>query len=170
VLLGCGLGGSAALLLAREAWVRAVIALNASASYPAIPEELLALMDHPHVSQQHAGLEFTRGLIGSLAGHGAVEAVLWGVSTEVSRAKKADYGICSGLDLHAGLDAVKCPVLLARGAEDWLVDGEMFRRTAAALTGARALQLAELPGTGHFPMQEQPERLAALINDFLQTI
>jgi len=64
--------------------------------------------------------------------------------------------------LHDRLGAVRAPTLVIAGADDPVRD--RAEEVAAAIPGAR---LALVPGAGHAPHLERPERFHALVFDFL---
>ena len=59
-----------------------------------------------------------------------------------------------------GFDSIVCPVLVAWGDRDAVLPFAQSERFLDALPEAR---LVGLPGLGHLPMWEEPERLAALV-------
>ncbi|MEU4805216.1 alpha/beta hydrolase [Actinosynnema sp. NPDC023587] len=61
--------------------------------------------------------------------------------------------------------AIDAPVLVVSGADDVAARPEDGRALAQALPRAR---FELLDGCGHFPMTEQPDRLAALVRDFFE--
>lgn len=58
------------------------------------------------------------------------------------------------------------PVLIIKGADDFWVP-ESLIRYAAELIGERA-EVAVLPDIGHYPMFEDPEGLAELVDSFVK--
>lgn len=68
-------------------------------------------------------------------------------------------------DLTAGIGAISCPALVVAGAEDGATPVELVRATAGAIPDAR---FEILPGVGHIPSIEEPERLAALMRQFFK--
>ena len=71
------------------------------------------------------------------------------------------------LDTNADTSTVTCPVLVVRGETDYLISPRMAARTAAAYENGR---LAELPGLGHSPQIEDPQRFYALLSEFLEAL
>ncbi|CCH30529.1 alpha/beta fold hydrolase [Actinosynnema sp. NPDC047251] len=63
------------------------------------------------------------------------------------------------------LGAIGAPVLVVSGVDDVAARPEDGRALAKALPRAR---FELLDGCGHFPMIEQPDRLAALVRDFFE--
>jgi pimeloyl-ACP methyl ester carboxylesterase len=64
------------------------------------------------------------------------------------------------------LSAVESPVLVVAGDRDGATGVESAHAVAASFPNAR---LEVLPGVGHFPWVEEPERFRALVADFLET-
>ncbi|MGH7804693.1 MAG: alpha/beta fold hydrolase [Candidatus Binatia bacterium] len=81
---------------------------------------------------------------------------------------KFDPGIIAGeADLEAlwaKLPAIRCPVLLVRGAESPLLGREGAERFLATVRGA---ELAEVPGAGHSVMGDNPEGFLGAVRPFL---
>lgn len=68
--------------------------------------------------------------------------------------------------LRRWLRRLRLPALVAWGASDGIVSPDYGRAYAAEIPGAR-FELIE--AAGHYPHVEQPERLAALVRDFVGT-
>lgn len=69
--------------------------------------------------------------------------------------------------LSVDTQAIICPVLVVRGETDYLISSRMAARTAAAYAQGR---LQKLPGFGHSPQIEDPERFHALLSGFLEAL
>lgn len=69
------------------------------------------------------------------------------------------------VDLRPRLHEIRCPVLLIQGSEDAGVSPKRSRAAADAIPGAR-YELIE--GAGHWSNRQCPERVNALIADFLR--
>jgi pimeloyl-ACP methyl ester carboxylesterase len=65
-----------------------------------------------------------------------------------------------GMDFRAGLASVAVPTTVVLGSRDLLTPPRLGRALAAAIPGAR---LVELPGAGHMLPYEEPDRLAEII-------
>ena len=63
------------------------------------------------------------------------------------------------------LPRIACPVLVVHGDEDLITRPAYNQRVAAAIPGAR---LVEVPRAGHLAYLEQPEAMNAAIRTFLQ--
>jgi pimeloyl-ACP methyl ester carboxylesterase len=66
----------------------------------------------------------------------------------------SDQAGWSGQDIWDDLPAITCPTYLVVGSDDFGVPYERVLATAARIPGARTL---ELPGIGHYPMEEMPD-------------
>ena len=64
------------------------------------------------------------------------------------------------MDFRAGLASVAVPTTVVVGSRDVLTPPRLGRALAAAIPGAR---LVELPGAGHMLPYEEPDRLAEII-------
>jgi pimeloyl-ACP methyl ester carboxylesterase len=70
------------------------------------------------------------------------------------------FGWCSYLWLHT----LRCPTLVVHGSADPLVRPVNGRVLAARISTAR---LALLPGAGHMVLFDEPERIGAMVSEFL---
>lgn len=70
----------------------------------------------------------------------------------------------SSFDVTGKLGGFTKPVLVIRGANDYLITDAMARETAAAFPGSR---LETLEGLGHSPIVEDPARFLALLRPWL---
>lgn len=76
-----------------------------------------------------------------------------------------DLGAWATHDLRGRLGEARCPVRLVAGSEDFWIDLDDVRATAAEIPGAK---VTVLDGIGHYPMEELPdfpERLAAWLHE-----
>lgn len=70
-------------------------------------------------------------------------------------------------DLRGLLPRIDVPTLVVSGASDRVIRPRWSRRTAAAIPGARYV---ELPEVGHTPHEEAPERLVEVLQGFLDRV
>ena len=104
------------------------------------------------------------GSLGPGAAGGAAAAF---VRESLLRQPAAGYAAhCEALASARAADhaAISCPTLLVHGAKDPIAPPAMAARLCEAIAGAR---LETLPGVGHWPMLEAPERAAALLRGHL---
>jgi pimeloyl-ACP methyl ester carboxylesterase len=78
-----------------------------------------------------------------------------------------DYLACDRFDVRERLGAIRTPTLVLTGAEDRLTPLAYGRFLAAAIPGAR---LVEIPGAGHFPQLEQPAAVNRAVREFLAAV
>lgn len=67
-------------------------------------------------------------------------------------------------DLRTQLGAVRVPVMGIYGRRDVIVDPKQYEPLA---TGVKHARIEILPGSGHFPMLDEPERYLDIIKSFL---
>lgn len=67
------------------------------------------------------------------------------------------------IDWRPLFGGIRCPTLVIVGEHDWICGPAWNRVLAAAIPGAR---LVELPGVGHLPQYEVPERFREVIDDW----
>ena len=65
------------------------------------------------------------------------------------------------------LGAIRAPTLVVTSDNDHLIPAELSELIAARIKGA---QLAVMPGAGHIPFMEQPEKAAEIVTDFLKRL
>jgi len=78
----------------------------------------------------------------------------------------ADYVALAREDFRPRLGELRAPTLVVSGAHDVMALPKWGAAAAAAIPGAR---FVELPRCGHMPMHEQPETLAELLRTFAIT-
>ena len=79
-------------------------------------------------------------------------------------------GTCAALrdaDLRPAIGTIGLRTLVVVGEEDGSTPPELVRETAASLPNAR---FEVIPGAAHLPMIEQPERLAALMEQYFTEV
>jgi pimeloyl-ACP methyl ester carboxylesterase len=75
-----------------------------------------------------------------------------------------DYLACDRFDARPRLNAIRTPTLVVAGTEDRLTPVASGRLLAAAIGGARLVEIAD---AGHFPQLEQPAAVNDAIREFL---
>jgi pimeloyl-ACP methyl ester carboxylesterase len=175
VLVGASMGGMVALEAARQQPGRvAAIALLGSSARPDTPdlirlrteairhfeagrvEEVLmaniAFAFHPEVAQR-AGL--VADYVAMVRRAGAQQLI------------RQNRAVMAREDLRPTLPALRCPLLVLCGQADRLTPPEVSQEIAAAVPQAR---LELVAGAGHMLTMEQPERVNALLLDWLQSL
>ncbi|WP_375459700.1 alpha/beta fold hydrolase [uncultured Enterovirga sp.] len=169
IVTGCSLGGNLSLLMAALFdEVRGVVALQGCDHTPSFTETALDIMTHPQVSLMHSNMDFSMSLVGSQSTTEGRDFSEWGVLSIVPLAQQGDlraYGRC---DIRSLMDKVRVPVLLAHGTEDWLASKEMVEAAQGRLVNAPLVCMNSLPGLGHFPHLEDPDRVSEVMLDFFE--
>jgi pimeloyl-ACP methyl ester carboxylesterase len=170
VVMGCSIGGRIVLHLAREHPVRfrALIGLESAAHTE--PYYDLNWLNRPDV---HGGM-VAAGVVSGLIGPNAPEPerweTLWHYMQSGPGVFKGDlyfYTKDGDIREHLGdIDVKRCPLYLLTGEYDYscTTEGtlEVARRTGAPAT--------IMPGLGHFPMSEDPERFIPYLLPVLDRI
>jgi len=79
----------------------------------------------------------------------------------------ADYAACDAFDVLPRLSEIHTPTLVLVGTADQMTPGKYARHLAENIPGA---QLALVEGAGHMVALEAPQKVAALVDDWLQTL
>lgn len=124
-----------------------------------LPERLVRTF----VGQAYRQLAFARPRAIEAA---AVDAFVGHLASQrdVRRSLATGRRLIAELDMPFDLARIRVPVLLVWGDRDRMVSHRGSRHLVAALPG---LEYELLPGCGHCPQLEAPERFAALLEDFV---
>jgi 3-oxoadipate enol-lactonase len=172
-VVGCSMGGYVALSIAARHPARLSALLLCDTRADADGETALAnrqaAIDEIRAHGPDAYLE---GVAVRLCGRSASEAVRAEVqaaalasSTDFRRALPVTLEALRGrADRMALLSSLRLPALVVVGEEDTVAPPEHARQMQRAIPGA---ELATIPGSGHLPMIEQPERFNAAVRTFL---
>ena len=171
VFMGCSIGGHLAADLALDypGFFRACIGLQASAHTPSDEGTLLAL-DFPRI-----GADYPATLMRGLTAPTSPEARRQEVGFIYSQAAP---GVFRG-DLHyytvdhdlreraKDIDTTKTPLYILSGEYDWSSTSAASKELADAIPGAKFISM---PGLGHFPMAEDPDRFRTFLLPVLDEI
>jgi pimeloyl-ACP methyl ester carboxylesterase len=169
VVLGCSLGGNLVFQLAAEhpEEVVALVSLEGADFTPEPPESSLVLMDHPRVNPVYSHGEQSRAVTGRRAASPQVDYLNWDVRRLSSVTLRADLTAYSKFDFRNRMHEVRCPALLIRGQDDFLVTAKRVEETAKRLSNSKAVEVVMPEGMGHYAHVEQPVENAKLVMDFL---
>ena len=165
VLAGHSLGGAIALSLALTAPGRAagLVLAGAGARLKVSPEALKASRSEGAFPQAVAML--IEGAFGPAPPARLVQAVRQRMLATRPPVLHGDLLACGRFELPEAIASVLVPTLVIAGAADrWLPD-RYVRDLAERIAGA---VLVTVPGAGHFVMLEQPQAVAAAIENFLR--
>lgn len=169
IVAGTSVGGNLSLLLAALSdRVRGVVAFQGSDYTPTISATSLSLMDHPRVAVQHSSMDQAVSLVGDRAVPEARGLIEWSIRELSPLAQRGDLTAYTNTDTRHLMADIRCPVTLVHGDRDWLATREMVDGAASRIVNASALSVVTLPGIGHYPHMEDPDRAAALITQLGQ--
>lgn len=166
VMTGCSIGGDIAVDLAahHSADYLAIIAMEGAAWTPTFPNP--GEMERPSwvpswrdVMERAAISSLNRGCSAA-----DVEELRW-QHRGAQEIASADLQGWATHDVRGKLGDVRCPVLLVKGNDDFWLPRELVELTAEEI-GERA-SVAFLDDIGHYPMFEDPERIAELVATYL---
>ena len=164
VITGCSIGGDITLDYAAHHWqeMAAGIAMEGLGRSPTFPSP--SHLIHPSWAPGWQDM-MERAAIESLGRKTPAakrEELRWQHrNAQVSAV--GDLEAWSGHDVLDRLPAVQRPMLVIRGEDDFWVPRELVDETAAALPHGEALHLEDI---GHYPMFEDPQRIANITADF----
>ncbi|MFD7136455.1 alpha/beta fold hydrolase [Streptomyces sp. NPDC059894] len=171
VLVGCAMSGSLILRFAalRPDAVSAVVSTNGNADYKdALGADFLDVMNHPQVNVADYLEAGSFSLLGRRLPTANLNECLWHNARNLTpEVMHADLAIYNEHDITALLDRITAPVLHLHGASDPSVNEA---NAAAIRKGIRDLVMVELPGVGHIPMLEDPERFNSEVGHFLRSV
>jgi pimeloyl-ACP methyl ester carboxylesterase len=172
IVTGCSVGGNLALMMGalRGDELRAIVPMQGTDYSPSISPAALELMDHPHVSLPYFNREQSVSLVGRNAIPAARDLVEWTVHHLSAKTLGADLKVYTEIDVRTRMADVRCPVLMIRGDDDWLVSASMVEATAARLVNARPVSIVTLPGIGHYAPMEAPDAVADAIRTFVNRL
>ncbi|MDE2573010.1 MAG: alpha/beta hydrolase [bacterium] len=158
VVMGCSMGGAIVLRLAARHGERfsGIIGLESTARAGG---RYLEYLDHPAVNGGELVATYTYGLCAPQSPEHNRRENWWYYAQSAPGVYQGDvYFYSQEWDERqavAGIDTARCPVVLLTGEYDYSCTPEMTRETAARIPGA---EVTIMPGIGHFPMIEHPER------------
>lgn len=167
VIAGCSIGGNMTLDMAvhHSGEMRAAIAMEGLARSPLYPDTSVA--EQPAwVPGWQASLEIM-GIPSSLNKKASPELLREAryVHRNAQLVGAADLQCWPKHNVKGKLGKVQCPVLVIRGDEDFHIPKELAEETVKEIPGG---ELLVMKGIGHYPMMEDPPRVAQIIADFVK--
>jgi 3-oxoadipate enol-lactonase len=171
-VVGVSLGGMAAqeLALAHPDRVdRLVLACTTPGgvgSYPMPARTVSLMLEAPTLPPEVALRKFVENALGADAPDELVERIVaYRIANPPDLAGwQSQAAAGAGHDALGRIGRITAPTLIVHGTEDAVVDPRNARLLADRIPGAR---IELLPGCGHLPFWEQPERFTALIREFV---
>lgn len=154
VVLGCSMGGTVALELARASpdEVGAVISLEAASK---VEGRFLDWTIMPDVDGSVVAASWTYGLMAPRSPRASRKEVWWTYAQGGPGVYRGDtffYGVDWDLrGRETEIDTTRCPVYMLTGEYDYACSPEESAATAGRIPGAK---FTEMKGIGHFPMAE----------------
>lgn len=163
ILLGCSLGANLTLELAsrRPGAYAAVVSAQGADHTPNLNPDMVDLFA---ANGQLIVGQWGHSLTGSRTSPRRRAEVEWVLSRATPEVMVADLRCYNGFDARERTPLIDCPVLLVRGDEDWLVPLAQVEATASRIPD---VEIAELAGTGHHPMIENPQEFNEAVRGFL---
>lgn len=128
-------------------------------------------MRDPSIDTARFAPEWIHGLLSPLSPIELQELVQWTYSQGGVGTFAGDIDFYSGgwdaRERLAGIDTGRIPLVLLTGEYDYSCTPAMSSATAARIPGAR---FVEMPGLGHFPIAENPERFIPHLLDAIEMI
>lgn len=171
VLLGNGFGGTLALAfaLAHPGRIGKLVICDAAAAFPDEGKQVFrAMADKAAAGDLGAIADVAAARVfhpDYLKGHPEAAAERRAVLLDIDpRAFRAACTVLAGADLVPLLPKLKVPTLVVCGELDQATPPALNRIIAAKAPGARYV---EIPGCGHCPPLEQPQKFLQAIADFI---
>jgi pimeloyl-ACP methyl ester carboxylesterase len=158
-LLGCSIGGKivldmAAKIPAELAGVVSMAAYGQRRNRPGRSERPWGLEDSSSPSNRERSFYGHAGLVGRSVPPEVTQMIAEMHSREDWQITVPDQTGWARQDIWADLPKITCPTYLVVGEDDFGVPVARVQATAARIPGAR---VAQLPGIGHYPMEELPD-------------
>ena len=170
LLCGTSMGGMLALEVVRQAPQRVkALALLASSARPDTPQLIQLRSDAIVLFEQGRLREVLQANVAFAFDPAHAKALAPAYLAMIERAGAAQLiaqnrAVMARADLRPLLPQITCPTLLVCGESDLLTPPEHSQEMAALIAGAR---LELLPTCGHLLTWEQPQRINALLIDWL---
>lgn len=169
VFMGCSIGGAMATDLAahhsRE--MKAVIAIAGAARTSPLYDTRRSIEPHAHVCRSYFSEAVTVASCAQPMHPDKATELQWLHRYAPQQIATSDLQCWMNHDVRDRMADVACPYLNVRGEADFFLSQEVIDLTMRDIPdGLGEAQL--MRGVGHYPMFEQPERMAQVALDFLQ--
>jgi pimeloyl-ACP methyl ester carboxylesterase len=170
LLCGTSMGGMLALEVVRQAPQRVkALALMASSARPDTPELIQLRSDAIRLFEQGRMREVLQANLAFAFDSGNAKALAPAYLAMIERAGAAQLiaqnrAVMARADMRPLLPTIACPTLVVVGQSDLLTPPEHAQEMAALIPDSR---LEMLPQCGHLLTWEQPQRVNALLIDWL---
>jgi pimeloyl-ACP methyl ester carboxylesterase/putative sterol carrier protein len=163
VIVGCSMGGNLVLEMAsrRPDGYAAVISSEGADFTPTMSQFLLDML---MLNGQQIVECYAKSLIGDRTPADRSREVVWQIRKVNPEVMVGDLTGYAGFDKRDAVGAITSPVLLLRGEDDWLVSQDHVEATSTRIPGS---VISVLPGTGHYPMIENPFEFNEALRTFL---
>lgn len=173
VYMGCSMSGGITYYMALEHpdAVRGCICMQGNDNTRiGAANSLIELLTHPANNVGATQRDFSDSMIGHKTARNRKDFIQWGVMTEISTLKKGDFSCCYNLDISSRMGELKTPVCIIEGDEDTAYTVEMAKGTMARLVSCKNKRLHVVEGYGHFIAVENPEEVAAIVDQFMSSL
>ena len=164
VIIGCSMGGNLVLEMASrnpQAYA-GVISCEGADFTPTMSQFLLDML---LLNGQQIVECYAKSLTGDRTPPERAREVVWQIRRVNPEVMVGDLTGYAGFDKREEVGAITSPVLLLRGGSDWLVSQEQVEATSSRIPGS---SIAVLPGTGHYPMIENPAEFNETVRAFVR--
>lgn len=158
-LLGCSIGADIALQLSlseQDRLKNSIIAEGAGKTNTFRDEDIL--LTDPY------NVERAFNFCGSRARKDSIEDLLWIRTSNNRDIYISDLLAWNHFDIMSKLKDIHVPMTLLRGKEDPVVTSEMLKETSDLIPDSRT---TELEGFGHYPMIEDPQEFAEIVQNII---
>lgn len=163
VIIGCSMSGNQVLELASRnpSGYAAVISSEGADYTPTVSQFLLDML---LINGQQVLEGWSQSLTGNRTPPDRAREVVWQIRKTNPEVMRGDLTGYAGFDQRDAVGKIQCPVLLLRGDADWLVSQQQVEETQSRIPGS---EISVLPGTGHYPMIENPLEFNEAVRAFL---
>jgi len=159
VILGCSIGADIALMLTTMIGDNIRLAICAEGA-----GKTNTFVEQDILKTEPGNVERAFDFCGRRTPKHSIDELIWIRSSNNRDIYIGDLLAWNKFDIMGNLGSVSTKVILMRGEDDPVVSHEMLRETSRILLHSEQITL---PGFGHYPMVEDPEEFAKIINSIL---